>query len=133
MSEENVELVLAAYEAWNAGDKGAFGEFFADDLEYRTSGLFPDFDPVYRGRVGMLRFYDEMLSAWEYFRIDVRDVDDKDDWIFAALRFTGKGRASGVEVNLNFFHAARVANRRVIFLISTSSAEQALEAAGLSE
>ena len=33
MSQENVEIVRAAYEAWNAGDMNAWGESFDPEIE----------------------------------------------------------------------------------------------------
>lgn len=133
MSQENVDLVRSAYAAWNAGEKERFSDLLAEEVEYTTSGVFPDFDSVYRGRSEFLRFYDEMLAAWEYFRIDVREIETRGDVILCTLRFEGKGRSSGVEVGTDFFHGYRVENGRISYLASRATSEEALEAAVRSE
>ena len=38
MSQENVEIVQAAFEAWNAGDMDAFRELYDPDVIVRIAG-----------------------------------------------------------------------------------------------
>ena len=38
MSQENVEIVRALFEAWNAGDMDAFRELYDPDAVMRTAG-----------------------------------------------------------------------------------------------
>jgi len=39
------------------------------DAKLLTSGIFPDFDPVYRGRKGLNEFWREMHQPWARPRI----------------------------------------------------------------
>jgi ketosteroid isomerase-like protein len=133
MSQENVERVRRAYAFWNEDEVDAFLEMSHPELVFTTSGAFPGFDPVYRGREGMARFRDTMLEAWETFRIEATEFAAYGDWVVIAVRFIGKGRTSGVEVDIAFHHAAHFRDGLIDRLISTPRREQALEAAGLSE
>jgi ketosteroid isomerase-like protein len=53
MSQENVEIVRQAYEAWNRGDLEWLLDRITPDYEFRTAQLFPDTEAVYRGREGL--------------------------------------------------------------------------------
>ena len=39
-----------------------------DPREFHTSGLFPDFDPVYLGRTGLTEFWHGLREPWEELR-----------------------------------------------------------------
>ena len=41
MSQENVEIMKAGFEAWNAGDMDAFGEQYDPDVVLRTVEGWP--------------------------------------------------------------------------------------------
>jgi ketosteroid isomerase-like protein len=41
MSEENVEIVRRAYEAWNEGGAEAAKQFWAEDIEFHDPLTFP--------------------------------------------------------------------------------------------
>lgn len=133
MSQENVESVRRAYEFWNSGDWEPFLESVHPELVYTTSGAFPGFDPVYRGREGMARFRDTMLEAWETFEIQPRDIVDRGDYVIADLQFVGTGRMSGVRVTVGFHHVCHFRDGLLDRLVSHPDRESALEAAGLSE
>ena len=49
MSEENVEIVRRAYEAWNQGGAESAKRFWAEDYEFHDPPDFPD-PRVVRGR-----------------------------------------------------------------------------------
>jgi ketosteroid isomerase-like protein len=53
---DNSERIWAGYDAWNRDDLDAWLETFHPDAELRTSGVWPDFDPVYRGKEGLAEF-----------------------------------------------------------------------------
>ena len=49
MSDENVEVVRSSFDAWNRGDIDTWLGWAHPDIEFRTSGLYPGTDPLYRG------------------------------------------------------------------------------------
>jgi SnoaL-like domain len=65
MSEENVELVRQAYEAWNRGDLEWLLDHLDPDGEFRTEQRFPDTEAIYRGREGFTQFWNTFRDPWE--------------------------------------------------------------------
>ena len=51
MSQENVEIVRAAFEAFNRGDIGASHEFWDPEIEWHHRSMVPEAG-VYRGQGG---------------------------------------------------------------------------------
>jgi ketosteroid isomerase-like protein len=95
-------MVEEGYDAWNRGDFDAMVKDMADDAEWRTGGVFPDFDPVYHGHEGVRRFWDTMHDAWELIEIRPRRFAEHGDKLLIESRFHGKGRGSGVVVELDW-------------------------------
>jgi ketosteroid isomerase-like protein len=56
MSQENVEIVKAGFEAWNAGDMDAFRELYDPDLIMRAMEGWPEPGP-YVGREAVMRWF----------------------------------------------------------------------------
>jgi len=131
MSQENVELLQRAYEYWNTDEADQWLALFHPDIEFIPSGVFPGLDPVYRGHAGMARFRDEMLEAWEHFHIDTTKFLDRGEFLGVELRFRGKGKTSGVEVDLNFHHGVRIRDGLIYRLSSNEDLDEALEAVGM--
>jgi ketosteroid isomerase-like protein len=105
---KNSELVRKGYAAWSHDDRDAWLETLHPDVEIRTSGIWPDFDPIYHGHEGLAEFWRRMYEAWEEFRIDIERLDEECDCFVLALRFRGTGAGSGVEVDLKFANAIRM-------------------------
>ena len=64
MSEENVELVRRALDAWNQQDEETALQLFSPDAELDASGriLNPD---IYTGIDGLMRFRRDIAEAWD--------------------------------------------------------------------
>ena len=101
----DAEIVRRIYDSWNADDWDAGARFFHPEIEWRTSGQFPGFDPVYHGPAGVRRFWDAMKEAWEYFTIDIARLFDEGEGIVTDVRFNARGKESGATVTLAFAHA----------------------------
>ena len=134
MSREKVELIRRGYELFNAGEIDAWLALFHPEIELAVSGVFPGFDPVYRGHGGVRHFYDSLLEAWEAFRADVADIAAEGDWVAVELTLHAKGRGSGVPVQLAFHHAFLFSEDGLVRRwASFPTRSEALEAVGLSE
>ena len=66
MSQENVELVRSATEAYIAGERDAYvDEFFAEDVEVRPDlSRFTEAEP-FRGREEFKRFLADVDRGWD--------------------------------------------------------------------
>ena len=72
MSQENVEIVRLAWEAWIKGDLDALFAFFDPAVEWDTTNVEGWLeDSTYRGHAGVRRFLEEWLSSWERYEAGV--------------------------------------------------------------
>ena len=131
MSHE--ELIHATYEAWREDDLDAWLETCDPEIEFRTSGTFPDLEPIYRGHEGMRDFWAAIRAPWEWFHLYVERIVEGNDRAAVAIYFRARGQESGVKTELHQGHAMHFRNRRVFKLSTHTSFEQALEVAGLQE
>ena len=132
MTPDGIQLIRRLYQLWNSGDEDELLSFIHPDFEYKTSGVFPGFDPVYRGPEGMARFRSAMLEAWDSFSIEPIEIVQREDHFIADLEFVGRGHSSGVEVRLDFHHVGHLRDGKVDRLVSGPTREQTLADAGLS-
>ena len=63
MSQENVEVVQRAIEAWNADDLDAFLAELDADLEWH-----PSIEPAVEGNATVYRGHDGARKAWKEYR-----------------------------------------------------------------
>jgi len=133
MSQENVEIVRACFAAWSNQDLNALLEVMHPEVEFRTSGAFPDLDTSYHGHEGVRVFWNAMLAPWGSFRIDVERIVEGNECAAVAIRFRAKGKGSGVLTDLRQGHVARFTDGQIADHSAYASWEEALEAAGLSE
>ena len=64
MSQENVEIVRASFEAWNAGDMDALRELYDPDVIVRTPEGWPEPGP-YVGREAVMRQFEQLRETWD--------------------------------------------------------------------
>jgi ketosteroid isomerase-like protein len=98
MSSENVEVVRAVIEHWNAGDRTVPRDLLAPDFELETPFSSVSGTP-YRGYAGIeewLRDLDGQFSEWQN-RID--DIHEVGDNVIATGSVHIRGRVSGFEID----------------------------------
>ena len=126
---ENVDLVVAGFDAWNRQDLDGFLASLAPDVEFWTSGVFPDFDAVYRGHVGIAELWRRPHEPWDSLRADPEAIEELGDWVVYVFRFRAKGAGSGVDVDQRFANAAQVVNDRVVRIVARRTLEEARQVA----
>ena len=92
MSRESVDAVLGALNGWSRGDMEAWLEPAHPDIEFWTSGDYPGVDPVYRGREGLIRFWQTFREPFESIRIHVDEVREVRDLVVPLCTFEGHAR-----------------------------------------
>jgi uncharacterized protein len=97
MSQENVEIVRRALDAFSSGDAGSFAALTTPDLEWKT-GLGAVEGEVFRGHEGVQRYFGRLGSAWEEFRFLAEEYRDRDDTVLVLGHLEGRGRGGGVPV-----------------------------------
>ena len=131
MSQENVDALREALEAYNRHDLGAFLALMHDDVEAhpRMAGV----EGVYRGHDGIRRWWASARDAFPDFSTDVFEVRDLGDLTLAELRNRGRGAAGGTPVEQESWHVAQWHDRKVVWWGAYATEAQALEAAGAGE
>jgi ketosteroid isomerase-like protein len=64
MSKENVEVVRAVFEAWNAGDMDALRELYHPDVIARPPEDWPEPGP-WVGRDAVMRQWEQQRETWD--------------------------------------------------------------------
>src|SRR5512132_2938556 len=64
MSQENVEVVRALFQAWNAGDMDAFRELYDPDAIMRMAENWPEPGP-YFGREAIMCEFEQLRQTWD--------------------------------------------------------------------
>jgi ketosteroid isomerase-like protein len=128
MSPEDLETVRRAYDAFARGDLEALRTFLAPDIEWRTTPDVP-FMGSYSGLDKFLRGMEEWTSAFDEVTTQVEEMIDAGESVIVHHRMRGRGRDSGVEVDLAIFQVVAVRNAQLVRMHDYSSREDALEAA----
>ena len=98
MSQENVEVVRGAFELFNRGDLDLLtSQFYDPQVEWQTSREDPD-AATHRSREAIRRYFDQWLESFEGLHADVEEyIDASNDRVFTWVRWTGRGRESGID------------------------------------
>jgi ketosteroid isomerase-like protein len=131
MSQENVEIVRASFEAWNAGDTHAWGAFLAPDVTWHPTQDWPEPGPD-TGREAVLRQVRQLREAW-----DADTAEPSSEFIHAAdrvdVRFVWRARGHGPEANQELTCVYTVRNGAIMAFEFFYDHAEALETARLSE
>jgi ketosteroid isomerase-like protein len=101
MGSTNVEVVRRAYEAFNREGRDAMLEFLHHEIEWDESELPARRPGVYHRHEGVTRLLNENASLWEDINVVIDEiVEGGNDQVVAMIRVTGKGRNTGVDVEL---------------------------------
>ena len=127
MSQENVEIVKAAFAAYNRGDLDALIQFYDPDVIFETLFL-----GTRHGNEAIRRLYEENRNTLSGYAIDPTELIDAGETV---VRVSGVGPASqfAMEDRDRFALLFTINNGRVVRQQSFRNREVALEAAGLSE
>jgi ketosteroid isomerase-like protein len=97
MSEENVEIVQAAFEAWNATGEPPFS-IYHPAVVYHPRTDEPD-PYAHAGREAFERLLLGFVESFRDLQFDVVELIDAGDRVIASTVMHGQGSASGVAVN----------------------------------
>src|SRR5512133_576450 len=138
MSQDNVEVVRAYAEAYNAG-RDAFVDFLVDfmaeDVEIvPDASRFPEAKP-FRGREEYRRYIADIDQDWEGGgRSEIKEIFPVgDDRVVVRVDWGGRGRASGIDLRSSLSSITTVRDGQITQFEFFFDHARALEAAGLSE
>jgi ketosteroid isomerase-like protein len=133
MSQENVKIVKANYEAFARGGLDQWLEYWSDDVDYRTvKGHLDDQGPI-RGKEALRASIADWIDTFEEFLFEPLElIDAGGDTVVAMERFGGRAKRSGVETDQTCAVVFVIRDGRIVRCHEYASREEALEAAGLS-
>ena len=130
MSQENVELIRDAFDAFNRRDSRAFLTIFDDDVRFvsRLGAIEGD----YSGHEGISRLLGTLFGVWPDLTAELLEVEAVGDQVtVAALRFRGQGAGSDVPWEWTVWQASSWHRGKIAVVHSLDSRAEALEAVGL--
>jgi ketosteroid isomerase-like protein len=137
MSEENVKIVRRAYEAGAQRDTSAvialYGSEVEWDLSHAPARHLLGEPHVYHGHAGLREFFRAWYEAWEHVEPELEELIDADEHVISVETTRGRGRASGVEVELPHYAVWTIRDGKIERVVWFATREEALEAAGQSE
>jgi ketosteroid isomerase-like protein len=104
MSRENVEVVQRAWEAHVRRDNKAALALYHPQIEIDLSGGQKVGTRLHYGLEGVQRYLRDWLSAFGDFRTEVEEWTDAGDQVIAIVRSYGRGKCSGVSVDMRKAH-----------------------------
>jgi ketosteroid isomerase-like protein len=136
MSEENVESVRRVYEAVGRRDTETVLGHYDPEVEWDFSrgplaGLIGP--GIYRGHEGLRRWFRDYYEAWETLEHNCDELIDAGEHVVAVAIDRGRGRASGVEVELHYAGVWTIRDGKIVRVVWFPTRDEALEAAGLEE
>ena len=135
MSEENVEVVRVAYEAFAGEGLDRFMEHFTDDVEYHvlTGGGALVLGQVH-GKDAVRAWLQDWIDMFDEFWMELVELIDAGGvTVFTAERYGGRAQLSGVETDQANWTVFTIRDGKIASGHEYETRERALEAAGLSE
>jgi uncharacterized protein len=129
MSEENVEVIRAAYEAFNRRDFEAVRTLLHPEVEWQPYlGVVEG--SSHRGPDALLKMWSSIDESFGgTFRADVRELIDCGEQVVIVLEARGRGSGSGAEVRQNWAQVATIREGLVFRVEPYPDRDAALEAA----
>jgi ketosteroid isomerase-like protein len=130
MSQENVELVREAQDAWNRGETVVRADVWHPDVEFLP--LRSATEGGYNGLSGIEPFVTDTLAVFEKFEMNY-EYADLGDQVLAWGSIHLRARGSGVETDIQTGGLFDFRDGKIVRWEDFGSKERALEAARLRE
>ena len=133
MSEENVDLMRRAVDAYNRGDLDGAVADVAPEVEFFPSGALPGWTEKLHGPDEYKGFLGWVAEEFSDPHAEATEIRDAGDQLLLELTLSGRGRLSGVQASWTLWHVWTMKDGKFVQGRAFSSKAEALEAAGLSE
>jgi hypothetical protein len=125
MSQENVEMVRRAYEAFNRRDISSILDGMHPDVELQTTV------ETHHGHSGVADWIGRAAEVFDSLAMTVEETIDLDDRVVAVVRERAAGKGSGVEIDQRFTHVWTIEDGCVLRFQAFTERAEALKAVGL--
>jgi ketosteroid isomerase-like protein len=131
MSQENVELVQAAFRAFDRGDMRGALDFMDPNIEWDVSRVLLDQEVIF-GRDAVLEYLEQTFTVLPFTHEEHRFMDAGERVCVLAL-IRGRGSGSGVELGQPVGYVMTVCHGAITRSCFFGDQTEALEAVGLAE
>jgi ketosteroid isomerase-like protein len=134
MSQENVEAVEAAFDAFERGGPEGFAEHWTEDVDHRAvEGALDDRGPMH-GKDALRDYVQDWLDTFDDFKFEPLElIDAGSDEVVAVARISGVAKLSGVETDLTFAAVYKIRDGKIAVGREYWTRDEALKAAGLAK
>ena len=132
MSQENVEIVQRIFDRWATGDFGAGLTSLDPEVAFVVRHPFPEAVETV-GTEGIREYMRGFLDNWLSYAVEARELRAAGDIVVADAVQRGEGKASGIEMEQEFFMLFTFRGGKIVRIESILERDQAFQAAGLSE
>lgn len=132
MSQENIEVVRAAFEVWNTRDMAALRETYDPDaMIVRSLEGWPEAGPIV-GREALIRYFEQLRETWDGDTMEpASDLIEAGERVVVRQLWCGEGQGPGLRLEFTVVYTLR---KGKIFLVEFFwDHAEALDTLGLSE
>ncbi len=133
-AKQNLEIVRRVYEALANRDGAMLRELYDPEIEWDNSrGAYGELAGVRvaHGLEELRAGFREWYEAWEDIRFDCQELIEVDDRVISVVTTRGRGRLSGIEVQLTNAGIWTIRNGKVLRTVWFPTREEALKGAEL--
>ena len=133
MSQEDVERVRSAVEAWNRRDADLWATYAAPEVEWMPAGPAAVEGTVYRGYEEVASGLESVWQTWDEVSFEESEVRDLGEAVLWLGRLKLRGATSGVELDQEFAVRFVLRDRKLVTVQAFLGWQAALEAVERSE
>jgi len=131
MSQENVEIVRAAFEAFARGDIESVLGVCDEEILVTQPAEMPGAAPLPRGHASVLEAISAWPDEWDDYRIEIVRTVDVANYVVATVHQTGRGKATGIPVETEATMVFAIRQGKIAEWRMFMQEQEALEAVGL--
>ena len=131
MSQEGIELLRSAIEAWNQREPDRVLSYATPEIEWMPAGPAAVERAVYRGRDEVASGIAAAFETWNVFELQEAGLTDLGDSLLWLGRVKMRGSSSGVELDLQFAIHTAIRDGKFESIHTLLSWQEGRDAAGL--
>jgi ketosteroid isomerase-like protein len=128
MSQQNVELALESYDAFNRRDWDALLALVDHELEIESRLVA--MEGGYHGHEGLRRWWNDFLGAFPDYTLDIEELRDLGEVTLGRIRGWGHAADSATPLADPFWNPVRWRDGKIVWWRNCSTEAEALEAVG---
>src|SRR4051795_1467680 len=125
----DLEALRKAMDAWDRADVDDLLQYLTPDVEGVVPASLSAEPDSYVGHAGIRRYFDLFEETTEDLRFQTEILDDYGDAVVGRMHLTGRGRTSGLAMDLHFFATLSMRGDKVSRIEAHATLEEARESA----